>query len=62
MIDYRRNQDREYASVEIWRRLNEVERNIVLEKFPNATDIRDSRVKNYLVDTYKDRLIEVVVK
>jgi len=62
MIDYKRNQNRDYVSVEIWRRLSEVERNIVLEKFPNAVDINDSRVKDYLVDTYKDRLVEVVVK
>lgn len=62
MIDYKQNKDKDYASVEIWRRLDEIEKAIVLDKFPDAVDISDSRVKDYLVNTYKDKLIEIVVK
>ena len=62
MINYQNRENRDYASVEIWRRLSETERDAILSKFPDASDLTDSRVKNYLVDTYKDKLVEVVVK
>lgn len=62
MIDHRIRKNHDYAAVEIWKRLNEVEKTIVLDRFPNAMDITDSRVKDFLISNYKDRLIEVIVK
>lgn len=62
MIDHKIQRNVDYASVEIWRRLSEIERESVLGKFPDAKDLYDSRVKSYLVDHYKDKLVEVVIK
>ena len=62
MIDHRIRQNKENASVEIWKRLSELEKTVVLDKFPDAVDITDSRVKDFLVNHYKNRLIEVIVK
>lgn len=62
MINYQNRENRDYASIEIWRRLSEIERTNVLSKFPDAADLTDSRVKNYLVDIYKNKLVEIVVK
>jgi hypothetical protein len=62
MIDHKIRKNADYASVEIWKRLNELEKTTILNKFPDADDITDSRVKDFLVNHYKDRLIEVIVK
>jgi hypothetical protein len=53
--------DRDFAALEIWKRLNELEKETVFSKFPES-DIYDPSVRSYLFSHYKDKLIEVIVK
>jgi hypothetical protein len=62
MINHKIRKNPDYAAMEIWKRLSELEKTIVLDKFPNADSIADSRVKDFLVSNYKNKLIEIVVK
>jgi len=61
MINHRMRKDRDFAALEIWKRLNELEKETVFSKFPES-DIYDPSVRSYLFSHYKDKLIEVIVK
>lgn len=62
MIDSKKRENNDYAALEIWQRLNDIEKSELKDLFPDSNSLRSPEVRDFLLKNYKDRLIEVVIK
>lgn len=62
MINHKTRQNLDMAALMIWTKMDSLEKEDVLAKFPNAKDINDPEVKEFLFKNYREKLLEIVVK